>query len=229
MGNLKKSSEDIEIKRKLNNSSIYADFNQIINAYNKETELESDELFTANGKFSLSKFSDARKLISSGAFDKEIDNLQNKLNNHKYFLQKNELKDRENLQELTTNYNKIKLFSSLLDTKRDWYSILDNNLPNQVKIQMGENCLSAFVEECKNLNHSIEKSCLRHRADDDFAKKLNDMLEMSAKSDSELEDGGEVVKFAILLRKDFINSLKLNYNKNFEKGEFSDEFINEKF
>lgn len=219
------NSNDLEkAKRMLESSSIYVDSNKIINAYNKELELEKDEIFSAeNGNFSLSKFSDARKLVSSGAFDTEINSLENKLRNHKYLLQKNEIKDRQMLGEIVATKNKIQLCAGLLDTKRDWYSILNKNLTNG----SSEQTLKNMIETYKSLNNSMEEICARNLNDEEFAKKLNSMLEDSANSNSGLDNGGENYKFAILIRKDLLNSLEKNYNKIFGENSFNMELINE--
>mgnify|MGYP006903487628 CR=1 FL=1 len=223
-----KSLELSETQRKLKSESeIYLDLTKIINAYNKEQELEKDEIFTLNDKFSLSKFSEARKLVSSGKFDSEINNLQQKINNHKYLLQKNEQKDRLMLKDMIENKNKIKLCATLLDTKREWYSILDKNLPKELKGNGGEAMIYNFVQTCKSLSESMENIASRHKYDDDFIKNLNNMLELSAKSNSDLNNGGEAYKYTILLRQDLVNSLEINYNMAFSSNEYGSELINE--
>ena len=58
------------VREQLKKSSIYVDINKIIDAYEKERELEQDELFCVpssssneDKKFSVSKFAEARKLF----------------------------------------------------------------------------------------------------------------------------------------------------------------------
>lgn len=217
---LKKEAELKKVKEMLSKSSIYSDINKIIDAYNAEQKLATDDLFASktseqDKKFNVVRYTEAKAFLDSGKLDREIKELQERLKSHKYFLAKNREKDKMALEDLSEKREKIKNLASLIDTKNDWNKIISDHYPVPNKNAFIHS-MPYFVDIYKDLSINMEKICYRHIGDESFVKKLNDSIESDmASANGNSEQGREDYQFALKARKAFVEALESNYKRYF--------------
>ena len=123
--------------------------------------------------------------------------------------------------------DKIKKFTSLIETKNDWNRIISETYP-QNKSNSYIHSLPYFIDIYKDLANNMEKTCVRHLDDPKFAQKLNDSLEKDmAHEDASSEQGRNDYQFVLAVRKQFIKSLEANKNKYLGQSEQSSNLQSE--